>query len=850
MRQAPHWKYSQCSVRTLALSLTLTLGLPTAASAQQAGVLLRPEDKRGASIYGTAEEQSWLQQLSSKVKSWWKPAESQPASLLPPQALPAPPEDQTAELRRGATIPQPEGLAGLSLGTETWNKLSQSNPIPASTSFSASTGLINIPSANIVGEGIALLHRDNHIDKRFIDRTGSGHTTAFVISPVPNVEVSGRLSNYTLAGAPPPAPFGFDPLVIRDLSANFKFQLPLAHEGSWLPNLAIGATDVGGAASFFKSQYGVATWHLGALQATLGYGRAQQQFNGAFGGLQLDLFNTGLSLLLEDDARNQWAGMRYTSAPIRMMGATRLVGTVARSINGINNAGQPADRTEMSVAVQIPIAEKSSATSLPSLRQVAMESLQAVGLMGSSVKPATQALDQTTGNWPTQDATSSLLNREQKVSLAELRQEAYTQAASTEAGKSLDDALIQRVADKLAQLGLDRVRVGITGSQNDVLVAEFENYQYSRNDLDAIGVALGTLAEHTSGYSAKDLIVVSKKAGQAIFSVLAERNRYAAYLGGDSGSALTDHLRVTPANMVEEDQVRWHGTPTEGTRVRITIGPRVSARYGTEVGTLDYSSGYGVNVAVPLWRGGELYATYKDEVYHTANFRPGGLFQNELLESGLEALTLNQSWWLGKRMLNVSSYGRMFDTQKGFQHESNYFLPWNGDLVRARLTRTETTEAPGIGRPKVHSDQVGYRHHLHSLNAFVEWNYNNYLTGDHGYSLDFRRYFSDFSITGTIRNSNVVRFAGITFGFPLTPRKTWPRWNGIMVSGEPEFGLSVLSKVGGTDNSLAEVGSVLTGYNYNTNLLLINRGRISEGYFMQNLGRLREAYFRYAKGQE
>lgn len=814
-----------CSLITLALSLSLASTITSPAYAQQAD---------GNSF-------SWLSQIGSTVKSWW-------GKNSPSQASGSKQLDSTVELapedRRGASFDTDEGFAGLGPSPTTLRRLRQGNDAPASTSFSASTGLINIPSANLVGEGIALIHRDNHIDRRFIDRTSSGHTSALVMSPVPNLEVSGRLSNYLPIGAPPAPPFGFDPIVFRDLSANFKLQLPLAQNSEWLPNLAVGATDVGGAASFFKSQYGVATWHLGPLQATVGYGRGPAQFDGAFGGLELDIMDTGLSLLLEDDARNQWAGMRYTSAPIKMLGDTRVVGTVARSVNAVNASGQSADRTEMSVAVHIPIAEKSTSAALPSLRQVAMESLQAVGIVGKPVRPEV--------NWAEHEAGtgSAFLSKQQRVSLAELRQQAYAQDLQPLAGKPLDDELTQRLANRLAELGLDRVQVGVTGSKQDVLVAQFENYRYSRNDLDAIGIALGVLAENTADYAARDLIVISKKAGQAIFSVLTERNRYAAYLGGDSGTALSEHLRVSPASMVDEDQVRWHGNPTEGTRVRITIGPRISARYGTEVATLDYTSGYGINLAVPVWKGAELYATYKEEVYHTTNFRKGGVFENELLESGLESLTLNQSWWLGKRLLNVSSYGKYFDFQRGMQHESTYFLPWNGDIVKARLTRTETTEGPGIGLPRIHSDQVGYRHHLHSINGFVEWNYNNYVTGDSGYSLDFRRYFSDFSITGTIRNSNIVRFAGVTFGFPLTPRKTLPRWNVIMLSGEPEFGISVLTKVGEKDNSLAQVGSVLTGYNYNTNLLLLNRGRISEGYFLQNLGRLREAYYRYGKGQQ
>lgn len=62
---------------------------------------------------------------------------------------------------------------------------------------------------------------------------------------------------------------------IRDLSGSFKMQVPLPTPRTWGLSAAVGAVDVGGAASFFTSHYAVVTRSWADAELSLGFARGQ-----------------------------------------------------------------------------------------------------------------------------------------------------------------------------------------------------------------------------------------------------------------------------------------------------------------------------------------------------------------------------------------------------------------------------------------------------------------------------------------------------------------------------------------------------------------------------------------------
>ncbi|WP_256737872.1 hypothetical protein, partial [Paraburkholderia fungorum] len=61
-----------------------------------------------------------------------------------------------------------------------------------------------------------------------------------------------------------------------------------------------------GQTHFFRSKYGVVSQAFGPVTLTAGYGRGDR-LDGLFGGAQVSLWNTGLSLLAEDDSKTPYA---------------------------------------------------------------------------------------------------------------------------------------------------------------------------------------------------------------------------------------------------------------------------------------------------------------------------------------------------------------------------------------------------------------------------------------------------------------------------------------------------------------------------------------------------------------
>ncbi|MEK9775604.1 MAG: YjbH domain-containing protein, partial [Quisquiliibacterium sp.] len=381
-----------------------------------------------------------------------------------------------------ASLPSQAGSAELGQGL--WPAFTAGAPPPPSTSYAATTGLLHIPSAQVLEQGVMALHYDTFWDRRFSGRTQHGYDAGMVVGLLPGIELSGRMANYGRDGPPDPRT-GFDPLVIRDLSANFKIQLPRLLRGQ--PDIALGATDVGGAASNFRSKYLVATQRFGPAQFTLGYGRGPDQFDGLFGGVQLGLFNTGLGLLAEHDGRDEFIGLRYASPPIDWLNGARLVGTLSRSLGAHNELGERQDRTEFSVVLRLPLGTPARPRAAAG---AASAGIAAVPQVAAPANPVVQA------------APVPSVSPQAKSSSKPPAPRADTAAATavaTAAAPPADLALIVDLAKRLEAGGLDHVRVGITGESRSVLVARFDPSLYARNDMDAVGVALGVMAQGSVG---------------------------------------------------------------------------------------------------------------------------------------------------------------------------------------------------------------------------------------------------------------------------------------------------------------------------------------------------------------
>lgn len=200
------------------------------------------------------------------------------------------------------------------------------------------TGGLHIPSAHVLESGEAAASFGNAQDPKLgAYDTRQNYTLGFGLGG--NVELFGRLAEYTTPNNAPPGLPNFA-TGLRDISANVKWQLPL--QTSWLPKLAVGMTDVSGGAVFFKSAYAVASDTAGPLRWSLGFARGAARggqatgakvLDGPFGGAELRLWGTRVTLLAETNGSSKHAGVRYTSEPLPWLGQAQFVGTLQQSFN-------------------------------------------------------------------------------------------------------------------------------------------------------------------------------------------------------------------------------------------------------------------------------------------------------------------------------------------------------------------------------------------------------------------------------------------------------------------------------------------------------------------------------------
>ena len=175
------------------------------------------------------------------------------------------------------------------------------------------SGLGLVPSAQVLSTGSGVINYDTALPGA---PNSTGYNTQIGFGIYDHVELIGRLATNDLhcnmfrAGACPTGN-------IRDFSASFKWSPPIY----WLEkndaHLAFGVNDFGGAATYFRSYYAVASKSFDNIDLTVGSAHAaadHAMLDGYFGALTWH-FNNWSQLSVQKVGDNSWASAAV-SAPI------------------------------------------------------------------------------------------------------------------------------------------------------------------------------------------------------------------------------------------------------------------------------------------------------------------------------------------------------------------------------------------------------------------------------------------------------------------------------------------------------------------------------------------------------
>ena len=696
------------------------------------------------------------------------------------------------QTRRPPTL---KALARLLLGLGSLGLTGHLSAQSLGISSQGNSGGMTIPWAYVLDSGSLSLTYGSYREPK-IAANARRVNTSVGIGLLPNVELFGRVTDYTQPGIGGALDAGQ-----RDLSANVKVQIPLPWKNA--PKLAVGLNDIGGGAVNFGASYLVASDEWGPLLWTAGYasGKAVSgvgsngfAMNGSFGGLDLRLGRTGFSALVEHDGQQKHAGLRYASWPLPSLGGAQLIGTVHRSFGAQNLAGADVDATSFSMSLVVPL-----------------------------------------GSDPTQ----------RKNARPEAYRELPTLSQAAKPGLAADRlATLQKA---LESSGLERVRVGQTSlSGTDSLIVEYENHRYGQNEVDAIGIVLGLAAEHAPA-GTQHVRAITLKAGQSLLETTVAVAAFRQFLRDGFAGAAASTLVQSKRPTHDETTAKWHsGEPGPRSFARVEIKPEVNYAVATEVGLVDYALAANIQAIVPLWKGAEFYTSYITASNLSKNYEPGGVFEGSGPRQGVKVASLEQSLWLGKHVLAHVGVGQFNHDDIGWQADATVFVPGRDDVVRLKGAYYQRPGAFQSSRAQPGS--ASYRF-AYNPQTSIEAGVQKYSDGSQGPSVVFTRWFGDVGVNLFYRRGGVAQFAGIELSIPLTPRQGLMP-GAINLTGTSQFQAGLRTRITDSNTALNLVQPRAVRdfqMDYNAEVQQLNSGRVGSTYLGTQMGRMRDAFYRYAR---
>ncbi|CAM4125170.1 YjbH domain-containing protein [Pseudoalteromonas byunsanensis] len=675
------------------------------------------------------------------------------------------------------------------------------------TAFAGYTGLLNTPSAEVLKKGSVDIGYNNQLDlsgQQYVD----GHNYIFSAGIFDGLEVSGMIASNSM----------HDNLIvkkgegqIRDLSFNLKYQMPFVPK-EWF-NLAIGAKDIGGAANQYETYYLAGSRQWNDFRFSAGFAvsdRVTGQMDGAFAGIEwqpLDWF----ALQLEHDADAVNAGLRLTVPKEWLYD----VGTLTLTSKFYSNTDHAEKDTFWGINFTMPLFTQAK---LNDPTEAAPAPILDNHLKREAAFKAHYQKQRELAQKPLDEAKQEISERD-----------SYSKSLTLQA-RELKNALLDD--------GFEAVSVGF--NRDPHIVVSFENYVFNRNDIDAIGVVLGRIAEHIDEPNAKYSIQLLNR-GMPMLSVRGHVDNYREFIN----TSVTPDMDIRPGEMEPIGSVSWVGMPKTNSpyfKPRLTVGPSLDTNLATELGVYDFSLAVSAAVDMPMWYGGGLSVVAETEVAKTDDFeshRPFGPFAKQ---SGITQATLYQTLELPYGIYNQTHVGffKEFHDYVGIKNETSWLSDNGRHQITADLAYLEYEDYDA----ERDYQTLSYRYNWVEQDVSFHATAGRFFYEDSGVKLETRFWFGD-SYVSIFAQDTDVQMVGVAFSIPLTPRKDMAATPYGQVKGNEAWRHTVSTRIGEEHNNLAIGKALQLDTPVSINRTLLNQGRLSSSYIYGNLARLREAYLTF-----
>lgn len=711
---------------------------------------------------------------------------------------------------------------------------------PPTMTSNGYTGLAITPNAHLLGWGRAEASYDNQLPG--VVAQPSGHNYVLGFGLFPNMEFAGRLATNDLRSNCFAVNCG-----ARDLSASAKVAIGLDQANRF--RAAAGVTDFGGAATYFRTYYGVLTFNEGPVEASAGFARrdgagiagSRSPLNGAFAAAAWQPLPLVRAHVEYADG-NAWAGVRLF-APQQWLPEDWALSVGA---NARLKQTPLTDKSWWTASVSIPLYK------VPPLPGRAKSPLPAVegqptlpAYEARAAAPASAAASAPSASSPTADRDD--------------------RGTSPPQGSG---SRLQALADALERRGLEDIWVGELPDRS--IVVRVNNGAFQWNTIDAVGAALGavatTLGREPSGYR---LIVTQRQV--PIVAVTGRTDCLARWVTGEESTCAAGQLSTAGTDSIDPltEGATWHvqqQRPRWRT-VRFGISPALRTTVGTEVGAFDYSFGANLRAQLPMWAGASLDWTHTVPMANSTNFEPAGLFADRRLRSGLERLSFTQTTrlpierWLSADAVQAARFGlssvtaqatvgrvgRYFDGAIGSLRwePGNGAHRWSAQAGAFRNNEFNGGLGPLRGLEAAYPVLGSYRYNVTATRTFLEATAGQFMSNDRGFQVGIRQWFSDVSVGLSYKRTRVsstgtTQIAQLELTLPIGPRQDISLVPGVQLTSEPRFSHGVGTVIRNPAGNFIRT-NVATPPPVPSIDAVFNSDRSGLVYFEDNIRRIRDA---------
>ena len=640
-----------------------------------------------------------------------------------------------------------------------------------------------IPNANVLNSGESILSFDPSLPGA---ANTKGYNTQVGLGLYKGIELVGRLAtndqrcNMFSIGACPANN-------IRDFSASLKW----SPSNQWLQenktHLAIGVTDVGGAASYFKSYYAVFSKEIGSLELTIGHARPVANFallKGEFAGVTYRPAKW-LDLNFQKVGSNNWA-----------------VATLQSDIPYTQASGYITLNQRLTDA---PVTEK-----------------KWVGV-GVSVM-----LDGT---------TNSKIDRNKNTSIKQ------------QSNKSIDNLRSEDLQGLLQKNGFYNPQISETQKQIRIEI-ENTAYAWNTVDAVGVALGVLAATHGNVSGQTFEMNVTSRGISQAVVTgdvPCLKRWLETGEVCGNLSIRSGLQRAGNNAGLGEFKISQLLGLANWSFRPELVISPTLVSSIGTEFGSFDMDGGININFVLPLWTGAYIETNQvKPLGIGTRGFEEGGVFFASRLKPAKSRMLLHQL--VNVSSINTQarlSLGTSYTTWDGHQLETS--TQSDNGSHRLGLAVGSFKNDTLLSNNHKNYELATYRYaHDDHMSTVTELTKGKFWGGDKGWSIGQRFWHGDTALNIYLRRTRMtesaplISFAGLQFIIPMTPRVN-KGLEHVSLRGTSQWAYTLESRVFDRENLLTggygevpRIGDSL--------IQTFNRDRNNTKYLESNLIRVKSAY--------